>query len=806
MSGHSRRPGQGGRRLRDAPSTASVAADLICRLDEDGIVLDASGGGPELPWTPAEITGRSLASLFPPAPAREVLSALATLRRSASATAIQFALPPGSGASHVEVRIAAGPGQGDVRVVIRDIGIERQSLVELTSQAAFLRQVLDLDPNLIFAKDRDGRFTLANRAVAAIYGVTASELVGKTDADFNPDGAEIEHFRADDREVMDSLRPKLIEKEPVTSPDGGTRWFQTIKIPIVSQDGRANAVLGVSADITARKQAEDNLERRTEHLLRQQNALRALALSPQLDLKETLEHILRTSARTLDVERAGVWLLDGELKTLRAECVFDRGSLSDEPTRVFTASEHPAYFRALADERIVAAGDVRTDPRTRELHASYLAPCAITSMLDVTILSHGTVIGVVCHEHRGPLRSFTIEEQDFAASIADLVSLALEGSKRLALEEQLRHAQKMEAIGLLAGGISHDFNNLLNIILGYAELATRALPAGHPAAAHLDNITSACSRAAGLVRKILTFSRGQVLRVEPVDFGAVLREFSTLLTRVLGEDIELSVTAEDEVMIVDADRTQLEQILLNLCTNARQAMPHGGRLSLDARRAHTGEAGLPPHVHLRVADTGHGIDEATMSRLWEPFFTTKSDGTGLGLSMVYGIVRQHGGVIRAESRVGHGSTFHVLLPLRQEPAAETPSPVAAGNVRGRETILLAEDEVLIRDLVKDSLGELGYTVLAAENGAEAVSLLAKDPDLIDLVILDVVMPKLSGPEALAHMLETKPGLKALFISGHAPESARLSAHLATTGRAFIPKPFLLETLAAKVREILDDNR
>ena len=780
-----------------------MAADLICRLDDTGVVLAAEGGGPELPWSPAEMTGRSLAALFPTAAAREILSALTTLRGRSAAAAIQFALPAGGGASHVEVRLAAD-ADGSVRAVVRDIGHERKALLDLTSQGAFLRQVLDLDPNLIFAKDRDGRFTLANRAVAAIYGVTASELVGKTDADFNPDGAEIEHFRADDLEVMDSLRPKLIEKEPVTSPDGGTRWFQTIKIPIVSPDGRANAVLGVSADITARKEAEDHLERRTEQLRRHHAALRALALSAPAALNASLERILKTASRTLVVERTGVWLLDAERGALRAECVFDRGALSDEPTRIYPQRDFPGYFRALEDERIIAAKAVVTDPRTRELAATYLEPQGITSMLDVSILSHGMMIGVVCHEHRGPLRDWTIEEQDFAASIADLVLVALEESKRLALEEQLRHAQKMEAIGLLAGGISHDFNNLLNIILGHGELAVKALPASHPAAAHLDNIMGACARAADLVRKILTFSRGQVLRVEPVEFGAVLREFSTLLTRVLGEDVELSVTASDEPMIVEADRTQIEQILLNLCTNARQAMPKGGRLVLDARPV-VGDGDDGPHVHLSVTDTGHGIDEATMSRLWEPFFTTKADGTGLGLSMVYGIVRQHGGVLRAESRVGHGSTFHVSLPLRQEPVPEPAKETAARDVRGRETILLAEDEALIRDLVKDSLTDLGYTVLTAANGAEAVSLMEAHADRIDLAILDVVMPKLSGPEALAHMVKRKPGLKALFISGHAPESARLAAQLGVSGRAFVPKPFLLETLAAKVREILDDN-
>jgi two-component system, cell cycle sensor histidine kinase and response regulator CckA len=272
---------------------------------------------------------------------------------------------------------------------------------------------------------------------------------------------------------------------------------------------------------------------------------------------------------------------------------------------------------------------------------------------------------------------------------------------------------------------------------------------------------------------------------------------------VLGEDIELTVATSDESMIVDADRTQLEQILLNLCTNARQAMPQGGKLTLDARLTTLEGEHQGRHVHLLVSDTGHGIDDATMSRLWEPFFTTKLEGTGLGLSMVYGIVQQHGGLIRAESRVGHGSTFHVFLPVRREAVARRPDAHAPPDGLGRETILVAEDEFLIRELLKDSLGDSGYTVIFAENGAEAVEIFARDPAAIDLVILDVVMPKLSGPEALTRMLALKPGVRALFISGHAPESTRLSEQLQAAGRAFLAKPFLLDALATKVRQVLD---
>ena len=804
MKSSSRRTTNKGRGSRDAPVTTSVSPDLICRLDALGLVVEAFGGDAELPLAPARLLKHPFVSAFPPEAADAISRALAALGNGFGAAAIQCALPSAVGTSHIEVRLAKDAG-GVCRAVVRDVGAERHAATELNSERTLLREVLDLDPSLIFAKDREGRFTLANRAVASIYGVTPPELVGRTDADFNPDGVEIEHFRADDLEVMNTLRPMLIEQEPVTSPDGGTRWFQTIKIPIVSDDGRADAVLGVSSDITARKEAEDILKRRSEQLLKHHTALRDLALTGPTDLPTALERILRTAARTLEVERAGVWLLDGDRTALRAECVFDRGMILDEPAQMFPASDHPEYFRALNDERVVAIENAPADSRTRTFAAGYLNELALASLLDVAVLSHGTMIGVVCHEHRGDHRVFTLEEKDFAASIADVVSLVLEESKRVALEEQLRHAQKMEAIGLLAGGISHDFNNLLNIIVGYAELTSRVLPADHPAAPHVEKIATACLRASELIRKILTFSRGQVLRVEFLEFGSVLRDFSTLLTRVLGEDIEIVVASADEAMIVEADRTQLEQILLNLCTNARQAMPRGGRLTLDARPAELQAELTGRYVHLRVTDTGHGIDDATMLRLWEPFFTTKAEGTGLGLSMVYGIVRQHGGLIRAESRVGHGSTFHIFLPLYDEPVARRPLPAPARDVRGHETLLVAEDEASIRELMTHTLRALGYTVLAADDGAEAVALFARHPSAIDLVILDVVMPRLSGPEALARMVAENPAIKAVFISGHAPESEHLPEQLDASGRAFLAKPFRADDLAAKVRDVLDGD-
>ena len=781
--------------------SGAVPGDLVCRVDARGIVSWAIGGE-GLPWSPSEVLGRPLVKILPDELERDLIAALAAAP-TGGARSLSFTTGEGTETRSFEIRVS--PDEGDFAlVVLRDVSSDRRAYLDAATGRAFLRQVLDLDPALIFAKDRQGRFTLANRAVAAIYGTTPSELVGKTDADFNDNREEVERFRRDDLRVMDTLEPMQIPEEPVTSPSGKTRWFQTIKIPIVSAGGRADAVLGVATDITPHKETQGRL-------VRQQAALRDLAIAQDADLPAALKRILTTAAAMLSVDRVGVWLLSPDGTRLRTDTVLDRGVIRRDAPLQFDAGDHEPYFAAMRIDRSIAAGDARADPRTRSFKRAYLEPEGIHAMLDVPIRWRGELIGVVCHEHRGGPRAFTIEEQDFAASIADVVALALSAANRRSLEDQLRQAQKMEAVGLLAGGIAHDFNNLLNIIAGYAGLASGKLASEHPAAPHVRTISDACLRAGELVRKILTFSRGQVLTIEPVEFGALLADFSTLLKRILGEDIEVRVERTGSPLVVRGDRTQLEQILLNLCTNARQAMPRGGTLTLSASEARlddvavAGQPGLAPggYLHLRVDDTGHGIDASTMERLWEPFFTTKSDGTGLGLPMVYGIVRQHGGLVGAESRIGHGSTFHVYLPLDREAPPETaiaPAPRTEG--RG-ETLLVVEDEELIRELFAESLGELGYRVLLAPDGAAAVSLFESHRDAVDLVILDVVMPRLSGPETLARMVALRPDLKALFVSGHAPEAAQLAEVLHASGRAFLSKPFVLDALAAKVREVLD---
>ncbi len=384
-----------------------------------------------------------------------------------------------------------------------------------------------------------------------------------------------------------------------------------------------------------------------------------------------------------------------------------------------------------------------------------------------------------------------------------------------ASEAQLRQAQKMEAVGQLAGGIAHDFNNLLTAICGYSMLALSQLPQDHPMRGDLQEILKAGERAASLTHQLLAFSRKQVLAPKLLNLNAVVSGLDKMLRRVIGEDIDLVSACAPDLGAVKADPGQLEQIILNLAVNARDAMPRGGKLTietanceLDQQYAHE-HIGVRPgaYVLLSVTDTGVGMDAATQSHVFEPFFTTKEKGkgTGLGLSTVYGIVQQSGGHVAIYSEVGRGTSVKIYLPRSAEPAdtlakPSVPAPAPAPP-HGTETILLAEDEEPVRRLTRDILTGLGYTVLTAIDGIDALQVMKEHDGPIHLLITDVVMPRMGGPELAHRLVELVPGIGVLFLSGYAADAI---AHQGVLGEepAFMQKPFTPDALARKTRELL----
>jgi PAS domain S-box-containing protein len=380
------------------------------------------------------------------------------------------------------------------------------------------------------------------------------------------------------------------------------------------------------------------------------------------------------------------------------------------------------------------------------------------------------------------------------------------------LQQQLIQAQKMEAVGQLTGGIAHDFNNILTTIIGYGKLALRKIGKDDPVRTYIEEMLFSSDRAAALTQGLLAFSRKQVMDIKPVNIIGVVNNFEKLLSMVIGENIEIKTSSRKRNLMVMADSAQVEQVLMNLATNARDAMSGEGTLSIitdaveiDAGFIRTHGYGEPGnYACIVVADTGAGMDEETRKRIFEPFFTTKGvgEGTGLGLSIIYGIIKQHNGYINVESAPGAGATFRIYLPVTAQ-VEKTPDPAAAlAPLAGRETVLLAEDDAEVRKLTKTVLEEFGYTVIAASNGGDAVSRFEENSEEVRLIILDMIMPGKTGKEAYDEIIKIKPGIKVLFTSGYTQYVVDNRGFF-EDGLDIIMKPNTPAELLRKIREILD---
>jgi PAS domain S-box-containing protein len=402
--------------------------------------------------------------------------------------------------------------------------------------------------------------------------------------------------------------------------------------------------------------------------------------------------------------------------------------------------------------------------------------------------------------------------QDESGKVEKLVIVNRDITSRRRLEEQFRQAQKMEAVGRLSGGVAHDFNNLLGVIIGYAELLIEHTPYTDPMRESADEILKAGQRAASLTRQLLAFSRQQVLEPRIIDLNEVVSDTEKMLRRVVGEDIEFTTRLHESLGTVKADPGQIEQVLMNLVVNARDAMPEGGQLTIETSNIEVDDHFVQrfsfpfkpgSYVLLAIVDTGTGMDAGTQMHIFEPFFTTKDkdSGTGLGLATVYGIVKQSGGYIEVHSEPGHGSTFNIYLPRVAEPAQPSlhsmDTPVSQ---QGQETILVVEDETALRKLTVNLLLSLGYCVLEAKNGAEAIEIAAVSPS-VQLLLTDVVMPDINGKALAQHLTDKNPDLRVIFMSGYTGQGVGNKGDSVCSG-LFLPKPFTREILAHKVRMVL----
>ncbi len=403
--------------------------------------------------------------------------------------------------------------------------------------------------------------------------------------------------------------------------------------------------------------------------------------------------------------------------------------------------------------------------------------------------------------------------RDMDGNIIAGIELIRDVSEKKKLEAQLRHAQKMEAVGTLAGGIAHDFNNILNVIMGYGAMVADTLEAGSPAKDNMNEVLIAADRAADLTRRLLVFSRKDVVEMMPVDINETILGLKKMLARIIRESIAFTIELSDRPLTVLADAGQIEQVLINMAINAKDAMQEGGRLTIttgleemdDEYVAAYGYGKPGQYAVITVADTGHGMDAETRKKIFEPFFTTKEigKGTGLGLAICYGIIKQHDGYTNVYSQPGQGTVFKIYLPLSEEAASPDKEQEASAPVKqGNETVLVAEDNASVRNLATIVLESFGYSVIAAVDGEDAIAKFMENRERISIVVLDMIMPKKNGKEVGEAIRKVSPGVKILFASGYTMDIIK-GKELREDGADFIQKPFTPKDLLIRVREILD---
>ncbi len=537
----------------------------------------------------------------------------------------------------------------------------------------------------------------------------------------------------------------------------------------------------------------------------------SIALGRGGSLREILQCCAEAMVTHLDAALARVWTLNAKENVLELQA--SAGASTTIEGRYARVPIGALMIGAIAAERRpLATNDAIREPRLDQ--QDWLRREGIVSFAGHPLLVDGHVVGVVAIFGRNAMSDAALK---VIGTLADTLGIGIQRKSAevaaQALEAQLRQAQKMEAVGRLAGGVAHDFNNMLSVILSYSDLILTDLEDSDPVAADVEEIRKAGSRASDLTRQLLMFSRQQVVEPRVLLLNDVLASMDKMLRRLVGEDVQLTFMPSAELGRVRVDPGSIEQVVMNLAVNARDAMPAGGKLTVETAnvvlddeyvKSHIG-AKPGAYVMLSVTDTGTGMDKATQARIFEPFFTTKEKGkgTGLGLSTVFGIVQQSEGSVWVYSEVGVGTTFKIYLP-RVDAAAEELRPQRSTALKGTETIVLAEDEDQVRDVARGILRRYGYTVLEARNAGEALLLVEQHQGPIHLLLTDVVMPGMSGPQLAQRLAKIRPDMKVLFMSGYTDDSA-VRHRVIESDFAYLQKPITVDTLTRKVRAVLDDG-
>ena len=654
-------------------------------------------------------------------------------------------------------------GKAARQAILRDITDRRRAENALRESEERYRLLFENNPQPMWVLDRETlAFLAVNEALCRHYGYSREEFLRMTIEDIRPS--------ADVPALFENLATESREFHRAGGWRHRRKDATTIEVEIASHPihfaGR-DAQLILANDVTERKRAEEAL-RQSEQKYRD----------------------------IFDFATVGIYQArhDGSLLTANAPLAEMLGYGSPEE-----------LMRKKLDE-------IATDPEEGRALVSQVPPAQMELRREVRWRKKdGTPIWLELDAR--PVRSADGTVRYFEGFVHDITQRKSTEEEKRRLQEQLVQAQKMEAVGQLAGGIAHDFNNLLTAITGYSELLLGELAPEDLRRSHADEIRKAGERAASLTQQLLAFSRRQVLEPKVLDVNTVVSDIERMLRRLIGEHIELKTRKAPDIWKVKADPGQIEQAILNLVLNARDAMPRGGTLAIETSNEKLDEAFSRSHVPTQpgsyvlvaVRDTGIGISDEVKARLFEPFFTTKErgKGTGLGLSTTYGIVKQSGGYLWCDSEIGRGTTFRVFLPRVEEPVSEIAERKAAPPIHpGDETVLLVEDEPEVRSLVQRILKTQGYTVVTAANPDEAVAVAREFKGVIQLLVTDVVMPGMSGLQLAERLLPTRPHMRVLFVSGYTDDAMGPQGIL-EPGKAFLQKPFTPNALAQKIRDVLD---
>ena len=662
-------------------------------------------------------------------------------------------------------------------------------------------------------------------AYEAIWGRTCESLYERRDSFFDV----IHHEdRNRVRTVFERLRQgeNRDEQYRIVRPDGSIRWIRDRAFAVKDEEGSVIQVVGIAEDITERRMAEGRIREADQRAIKEYERLLdrlahlASAFGTARDI-QTIFRALRDFSLALTPSFALVVCLYDEGRSVRnGVYLFSNGKEFDpsgvEPIQV----RQGPVSRAIKTSQVVTCNDYQAelggrthvgvgfDEDDKQPLSALIAPMTIMGRTVGTIEVQSYALGAYTQEHTTAMRLAA----NLAANAIENVRLI---EQERAKEEQLRQSQKMEAVGRLAGGVAHDFNNLLTAITGYSDLTLRRLEENNPLRRNIEEIRKAADRAANLTRQLLAFSRKQVLQPKVLNLNDVVSDMDKMLRRLIGEDIDLLCIPEPGLGCTKADPGQIEQVIMNLVVNSRDAMPRGGKLTIETQNVCLDDVYASEHVSIQpgayvmliISDTGCGMDSETQARIFEPFFTTKEQGkgTGLGLSTVYGIVKQSGGYIWVYSEVGRGTTFKIYLPrVDGEVQHEIAHKLLAPLPQGTETVLLVEDESMVRRMARQVLELNGYHMLEASGAQEAIEICGQYDMTIHLLLTDVVMPQMGGKELSDKIRTLRPQIKVLFMSGYTNDAI---VHHGVLDRnvAFLQKPFVPSALAHKVREVLDKS-